>query len=561
MQLIRKAFVGGLIFLNLELALAQNYPESEVNIVGGGIAGFFEAYFAMLDAETTQKTAKVTIYEKNPNISTTTTTQIAPSLTFDEIISVIPRGADLDKALSMPFFHGKGIRVDDVQGVNSSVSALRFLSAAKEYSKDDDGHRIRTSVLLELGKKSMKMWQELYEQGDEKLKMILEQSNFMPCKELTDPQNFKLGEGYRIDIMFNDDNAMNKAISMQDDYIKLGFPSTRILNPDEVIKIDNQLTSFVLSNSTGDEGQRKWKDNAAAVWRPGGCINVAKFLPLFAHYIEERMGTYVNKDGKEKHRFKIKFNSKVSGVIYNEKNQIENLIVEGNELKKTNNKHQYKNSSFVFAPGEAVKTLEELGFAVPAYAGFAGPSLRLKIKLSPEQLKQYENFKHCMEVHQDGVVLAWQVNVDPETGECYIAVAGTKAFYGDKSPQIKEAFAQNRHLLQLNIINGVLPELVSAAIGRNTINEKLTHVDLKQLVDEGIATPWVGTRAVAFDGFPTVGRLYNKNGDVNNARVTHHLGSGGCSFALGAVDASRKVDTESKDSLDEAVLEFGKSTR
>lgn len=60
------------------------------------------------------------------------------------------------------------------------------------------------------------------------------------------------------------------------------------------------------------------------------------------------------------------------------------------------------------------------------------------------------NFSHRMEVHQEGVVLAWQARYIDE--KIFIGVAGTKAFYGDQRPTKDQAFAKDRNLLQLNMI-------------------------------------------------------------------------------------------------------------
>jgi len=166
-----------------------------------------------------------------------------------------------------------------------------------------------------------------------------------------------------------------------------------------------------------------------------------------------------------------------------------------------------------------------------------------------------------MEVHQEGIVLAWQARA--RDNQIYIGVAGTKSFYADKKPNKDEDFAKNRNLLQLNMVNDVLPEFISLAIGRNTKGQTLNEADLITLEAKGIAKRWVGTRAVAYDGFPAVGSVYSPNGKVSNARITTHLGSGGVSLAPGVVMVSRSAQEADFDgkALLQSVLTYGDSRR
>lgn len=151
----------------------------------------------------------------------------------------------------------------------------------------------------------------------------------------------------------------------------------------------------------------------------------------------------------------------------------------------------------------------------------------------------------------------------------FISVAGTKAFYGDKKPHVDEEFAKNRTLLQLNMINDVLPDLISLALGRDTRGEILKWADLEVLEKNGIAKRNVGTRAVACDGFPTCGEIFHKNELIENARTTTHLGSGGVSFSPAAVIFSRAlkdkkemgIASEFQDSLIESLRKFSHSQR
>lgn len=518
--------------------MKSHYPQKKITLVGGGIIAALEAYFAYLDAKKQKIKLRVTVNEKNKNLTETTTSNIVPSLTPDEIMCVVPRGPALVEKLGILFSLPGGIRVDDVKGVNNSA-AEKFKAAVKKYSEDEAGHKAREKALLELGKMSMDLWQSIYDNADAELKKILEESNFNPCREPKNVGPRALHDGYRIDIIYNVPNAKDQAEGMKRDYEGLGYSNCKILSPAEVKAMDPSLADFCDSHSEMSAvGERQWKNNSVALYRPGGCLDTGVFLPKFYTYLEKVMGKYVNDEGKIKNCFRLKFDRPVTGVTYDRSQaHINGLKLANNTVKK--NKHQYKQSDYVFCPGMSVGTLKNLGLNEPAYSGFAGASLRLNIEIPADKLKLYSKFGHCMEVHQEGVVLAWQARF--KNNKIFIGVAGTKAFYSDQQPHKDQEFAKNRNLLQLNMINDVLPEFISLALGRDTKGQKLTEVDLKYLEDHKIAQRWVGVRAVAYDGFPTLGHAYHKGQKISNARITTHLGSGGVSFAPAAVTVSRAV--------------------
>lgn len=547
---IRYFFTIALVYLaNFQsiYALSSAPIDKSVTIVGGGIVGLLEAYHSHLEAKSSGETVQITVLEKNAKLSDTTTCNIVPSLTPDEIMSVVPRGSDLVAFLKLKFNKGNGIRVDDVKGIdNNSEIATKFIRSVEHYGKDDNAHRIRSEALLELGKYSMDLWQNFYDLADNELKEILRDSNYKPCLEVSCDQK-KLHQGYRIDLIFNDQEAKSKAHSMQVSYNNLGYKSSRILSPSEVISIDPQLEDFVLKNSSLDShGNLQWVEDAVALWRPGGCINTSLFLPKFVAYLEKTIVT-PSENRDELPLFEIKFDSKVVGVEYDDSCNISKVKVRNSEGESFffPSVEEKIAKEFIFAPGEAVGTLRKLGFNEPDYAIFAGPSLRFCIDIPEDKIERYKNLDHCMEVHQEGVVLAWQTKY--ANSKVFIGVAGTKAFYADKKPRLNEEFARDRHLLQLNIVNNVYWDLISLALNKETTGKKLGKNDLDKLINKGIAKIWVGSRAVAYDGFPTLGPLYRGSEMVHNARVTSHLGSGGVSFALGAIAMSRmSVDSDEK---------------
>lgn len=551
-------------------ATTEMQPTHELTIVGAGIAGAIESYCAYKDALEKNEKICITVYDKGASfskpalsstnkLSTNTIYNIFPSLTIDEILSVVPRGPELVEKLAILFSDPGGIRVDDVPNVNDSPAAIKFKKAVELYGSDEN-HEDRTEVLLKLGKMSMDLWQNLYDQGDQEFKAIMEDSNFNPCREPKNKGKLALHDGYRIDLMYEIPDAEKRAQGMKATYEQFGYASCKVLSPSEVIAIDPSLTDFCNAHSVLDAQQTlQWKNDSCAVWRPGGCIDTRVLLPKLYAYLKRMMGTYVTSSGEIKDCFNLEFNKEVVAVEFNRDPwlRIRGLKFSDGSVKRDN--YPYVDTRYVFCPGEAVGTLEKLGFEEPAYAGFAGPSLFFQIPLSADQVNKYNNFSHCMEVHKVGVVLAWQARRHHD--KIFIGVAGTKAFYGDKVPSKDEAFAKYRHLAQLNMVNSVIPEILSIACGYDTKGQTLTAADLKNLEDKGILDSWVGRRAVTYDGFPTLGSLYNKGEKITNGRCTTHLGSGGGSFSPAAVAVSRSSEKRTEDEFIEKVLNYADSRR
>jgi hypothetical protein len=504
---------------NIQAESATNQTQKIV-IIGGGHVGLIEAYLAYTRAKKNNQNIQIEIYEKNKQVTDTTAANIWNSHTPDEIVSVVPRGSELQNKLKIAFDQPGGIRVDDVSDVNNSESAHKFVNEVVEYSKKPSENDKRTEAMLRLGRAGMALWKQLYETADEDLKAIFKEANFNPCCEVDPAAEKKLHQGYRIDLIYNMPNANNHAKGMLDSYKKLGYNNCQILSPDEVVALDPSLSQYCDIHAVGDTGKRQWKEDSIAVWRPGGCLDTQKFLPALVGYLQRKMGA----------DFQIHFNKKVTGVVFARSANNQLVVKDLKFADGTQSENNSGTTTYVFCPGEAVGTLKNLGFQEPAYAGFAGASLCLNVPVSAEQLAKYEGFSHYMEVHGVGIVLAWQARI--RDGKIFVGGAGTKSFYADKEPTIHEAFAKNRNLVQLRMFNDVLPWVVSIALNRDTTGQLLTEADLKFLEDNQIAKRWVGRRAVVYDGFPTLGRLYHKDELVANCRATTHAGSGGGSFAL-----------------------------
>lgn len=543
------------VFCNSALFCRVSLQEPEqVVIIGGGMIGAMEAYYTYCDAQLRGVPVCITVWEKNEELFDTTICNIVPSLTCDEILAVVPRGQELIRKLDILFSNVGGIRVDDVADVHGTVVTEQFKQEAQQYSLDEEGHALRTQALLELGKMSMDLWQKMYNEADAELKNILELSSFNPCCELADDTTKRLHEGYRIDLIYNVAHAQERAQAMKQSYEQLGYTQCAFLTPEQVVSLDPFLADFCNAHSSDNV----WHDDAVALWRPGGCIDGKRFLPLLYEYLTKKMGTYTDEQGNKQNCFQVHYGNKVTGVEYATHNG--KTVVAG--LRFQDGKtvcHACDLCSYVFCPGEAVGTLKSLGFSEPAYAGFAGVSLLLDIEIPQDKLQYCKAFNHCMEVHQEGVVLAWQARF--KDNKIFIGVAGTKAFYSDQQPTKHQAFAKNRNLLQLNMINDVLPEFVSWALGYDTHGKTLTQQDFDYLESCGIAKRWAGVRAVVYDGFPTLGCLYKDNVCVENARCTTHLGSGGGSFSHAAVLMSRCAMNADLDAFSQQILAYSDSSR
>ena len=536
---------------------AFSSEEQSIYIVGGGIVGLLEAYHAFDDARKAGKPISITVFEKNQSLSETPASNIFPSLTPDEILAVIPRGQMLVKDLGIPFNKGDGIRIDDVPEVDlSSPQVKQFVAAAQQFGEDDKKYQSHVDSLFDLGKESMHLWDLFYQQADDALKQALILSNYKPCKEVATDEK-KLGEGYRIDLLHSYKTAKKDAMSMMNRYQSLGYKATKLLSPDEVIQRDPTLKSYVLKYSVmhKDKG-RMWARGACAIWRPGGCLNAHEFMPKLIAYLEQQMN-------KDKLRFQVLFDHKVVKAGLNSNATITQL--EGESASKQRKTFVVNpTDQVIFVPGEAVGTLEAVGFKEPYHAIFAGPSLTLTFPVTDKTPELLKTLDHCMEIRQKGVVLAWQAKCVGE--KITIGIGGTKAFYAQTLPKNSEAFARNRHVLQLNEANNLYPALFSEVLNKPTTGKRLSEKDLNRLINNNIASVWVGARAVAYDGYPTLGKLYKDNKVVTNARTTTHLGSGGVSFAHGSIMMSKRAmeaDNSSVklSSLENKVIHYSDSRR
>lgn len=518
--------------------------EKKISIVGAGIAGAMEAYFAYRNAKEAGEKIRITIYEKHQQLSSTTVANLVPGLTAGEITGTSTKG--LSPKLQSLFSQSGGVRVDDVPDINTTATE-NFKIAAETYHSSADSNAEK--VLWEIGKRSMELWQSIYDNGDTELQEILKESNFNPCREPKSTER-TVHDGYKIYLIYNTPGARELVNGRMEFYKSLGYNHCAVLSPKEVQELDPSLAEFCKSNSKLDGS---WNDNTVAAWRPGGCIDTQVFLPKFYDYLRKKMG----KDSEGKDLFQLKLGKEVVEVGFNG-DAVQSLKFADSKI--TSQRHKYLSSTYVFCPGEAVGTLKKLGFEEPACAGFAGASLMLKIPLTDAQKLEFAKFNTAIVIARAGVGLSCQARL--KEGSIFIGVAGAQAFYGEQKPSTDHAFCQYTNLLQLNMINNVFSQFVSLALGWDTKGCELTQAHLGTLENENIAKRWVGTRAVTYDGFPTLGSLYKGNTCIQNARTTTGLGSGGASFSPACVQISQaSLQQVVEDPFVSKVLNLTSSTR
>ena len=529
---------------------------AKISIVGGGIIGAFESYYAYKEAEKNGQRVCIAVYEKGASFgSTNTAYNVVPCLTFDEILHVVPSGPELVEKLAHHFSHSGGIRVDDIPNLNESEAAVNFKNAAYAYGFDEHCAD-RTESLFQLGKKSMELWQALYVEADEELKGILRESSFASCHEVEDGAERRLHNGYQLELVYQVPNAHAIMLGTLREYELLGYKNCALVSPDELLTLDPCLNEFCLSCSEEMNNTRVWKEDCCALWRPAGSIDTKTFLPKFYAYLKKVMGQYKDTENQLQDCFHLYFGKEVTAVQFDSDTsepKIRALEFQDGTCQTDDD------MLYIFCPGESVGTLNRLGFSEPAYAGFAGASLLVTIDLAEDMPTRYKDLSLSMGVQKGDVMLAWQSRC--KENSIRIGAGGGKAFYGDTPPHKNDAFAKSRNLAQLNVMNDLFPDLISMACGRDTKASVLSQDDLLALEEKGIAHRWVGRRAVAYDGYPTIGALYHNTYKVKNARCTTHLGSGGVSFAPGAVYVSRSSEKDSDEPLVQKILTYADSGR
>ncbi|ARB92107.1 FAD-binding oxidoreductase [Legionella longbeachae] len=505
----------------------QNITE-KVSIAGNGIVALMIAYFAFLKAREEDKAIKISIRGKYP-ITQTTAAFLVPSLSWNEILSVVPPGKKFIEALGKFFteFNG-GILLPNADKI--IYQAEEFIEAVKSCGEEDIYRK--KELLIEFSKLSLSLWGFIHETADEELRHILLESNYLACRERS-VSEIRLRDGYRLDIYYDVLNFEEKLDATIKESREAGYQQAQLISPDELIQLDSSFQLFYENYSTTrSDGVRCWNPGAGVILRPGGCINTPVFLSKFVDYLTRVMGTYLTEDGKEKPCFKAKL-GEVVGLGYSvEKNHVSQFHIA--DKKATIKKRNYNSNDFILCPGESVGTLRRFGLFEPPHARFAGFSLKL---ILPERLVLKAGFKmdyKCNLAIRTGVASSSVVQVG-KFGESFtLGIGGMKAFLGLDEPDLNADYAIKASVYQLNVLNQIYAPLISVCLDRDTRCITLGQQELDQLIRDRFLTRWTGARACAYDGVPTICYGQNEYGSIKNLIVATHLSSGGVTNAPGS---------------------------
>jgi hypothetical protein len=504
--------------------------KQEINIAGNGIVGLMIAYFCYLNARESNQNIRIVVRGQYP-VNQSTAASLVPSISWNEILSVVPAGKELLKLLSCSFTSG-GIGLGSDQIIQES---REFIDAVKLNADIKEAQIHRKNLLIQFGQYSVSLWDWLYRTADPELKSILNTSNYRPCSEI-ESDLLRMGAGYRPDLYFSASNFPARLETVIKDSQTAGYRKVRLLQPDELKQLDPSLSEFCELHSELEGDIRRWKDGAGAIFRPAGCINTSYFLSAFAAYIEKMMGTYVTEAGEEKHCFRIK-SGKVTGVQYDSDGKsVVSYVIDG-QIKQ--NKRHYERF-FVLCPGEAVGTVRHLGFVEPPHARFVGFTLQLNVPAHFAINAGVDlSGKPNLAIYS-GVASASVMQASVVGDRCLIGLGGLKAFLGLTHADVNAEYAIKASLYQLEFLNHLYPSLLTACLGKNTRNMTLSLDDLNALIRNGYIKRGVGSRAVAFDGAPTIGGATKTTTEktqnvikTTNVVIATHFGSGGVTNAPG----------------------------
>ena len=123
------------------------------------------------------------------------------------------------------------------------------------------------------------------------------------------------------------------------------------------------------------------KPGITALWRPGGCINTRKFIPLFHQYMEKGLAHGLIQ--KVKPEIVLLSNMANRWMALPLIMQIPTAVL-AYKLAQLLNKIKIliiKAKAIHFCPGEEVGLLSRFGLDEPAYASFAGAVLFLELPI------------------------------------------------------------------------------------------------------------------------------------------------------------------------------------
>lgn len=500
----------------------------KISIAGNGIVALMIAYLLFLRAKEENKPLKMTVRGKY-RINETTAAFLVPSLSWNELLSVVPPGSKLLEALKKLFteFNG-GIRLEPSDDI--LVRAKEFINAVEACGKSEAVQRRRTELLVEFSKLSLSIWELIYATADDELRKIFIESNFLPCRELS-TNDIQLRDGYRLDVYYQAKDLEKKVQTAVEESAANGYNHARHIPPGMLLKLDPAFQPFCQQySSVNVNGVREWHEGAGVIFRPGGCINTPIFLTRFCDYLQQAMGKYVTETGEEKFCFKSKL-GEVTGLSYSANaNHVTSFEVDHQSKK---HKRDYSKEYFILSPGERIGTVRRLGLFEPPHARFVGFSLKLTIpKSMVEQCGYSMDYKSNMAI-RTGEASSSVVQVLKNEQGLVLGIGGLKAFLGLDDPDLQADYAIQASVYQLNMLNQVYASLISACLKRDTQGKQLTINDLQILLNSGMLQRAVGSRACAYDGAPTIDYGRNGKGPVENLIVATHLSSGGVTNATG----------------------------
>ncbi len=532
----------------------------KLSIIGDGPVAYFIAYMLYLESKQAGD-RRITIYGKPLENTKPLAENLFPSLSPNEL-SVIPVGKQLINALQHPYYKLNGGLGIDLPEINDAKTTEEFINEVLKSSLDNEKYRYRARVLDDFGQYAMWVWSHLYQQADPRLRQILDDCQFIACPKTAEG----VKNGYRMNVYYNTSGIEKSLASVVTHFQSLGYTSTAVLTPNEVMEKDPLLTDFCNDYSKlNDQNVRVWTKGASVLWKPGGSIDTHKFMPLFAEYLKAVMGSYTNDQGLQKKCFRVK-RREVTGLAFDplQHNKLIGLTFSPN---KNHDKKHYKHHEFILCPGSAVGTLRRFGLYEPAAARFVGSSLKLQLPLSRVKDADLSTYQMHLALSSNQCASVCRAGVDGKN--CFIGIAGTTTFYGETEPKMTDSFAQIQQVFQLNLLNRVFPRFISICLGENTRNKTLTVIHLQRLIDEQIIFRAVGSRAVSFDGAPTIDSgIRRPSGEkITNLCVITHLSSAGVSNAPAAVATSIFLKGRQHPifhvpkELGQRVLEVSRSTR
>lgn len=526
-------------------------------VIGGSASGLIFSYYALQQAQQDQKTINIHIVDAQDHPASrnmdhgedarlspaASSGGLAASYTWCEALTVADFGssADFKAALSVDA-KDYGLRVE---GVETNTPYTKAMFAFFDHTTPEQ-KQAAYNVMAGAGKRSMQLWDELYE-SDPALARILDDAGYESGQK-----NLKLH------IIHKSKHANPTAFAASSvalyNQVMHEHPDAKIMTPDDVVAHDPSLARFVADNSVPDKaGQRVWNDDIAVTAAHGGGIIPEIFYPKFLAYIQEKarsQGSYVEFKGRTK-LTDIAFDDQAHNATnLNLKGAFNQQVVLAPE------------DQVVVASGGNYHLAQALGLDHPEMGGFAGASLVLDF--TPEMVTAFEREhgtlpKKAM-VPYFGMNVSFKPVLEPN-GALHIGVGGIKSFYGDKRPDLSQDFVQWAVAEHLRTLNKIYPHVVAYLLGEDIQTEDITYAHVKQLVNQGYAREWTGSRPIAYDFLPVIGQADRQGKALRNVFLYTAMGSGGIAYGPAAGKTAALVANGSDFKNEPALHRFSATCR